>query len=76
MFLPISAALAVKSGLPEEEALKSITITPAEILGLGDRIGSIEKGKDADLRVVDGDPLDARSRVKMVLINGEVVHKA
>jgi imidazolonepropionase-like amidohydrolase len=76
MFLPISAALAVKSGLPEEEALKAITITPAEILGLGDRIGSIEKGKDADLRVVDGDPLDARSRVVMVLIDGEVVHKS
>lgn len=76
MFLPISAALAVKSGLPEEEALKAITITPAEILGLGDRIGSIEKGKDADLRVVDGDPLDARSKVTMVLIDGEVVHKS
>ena len=63
-------------GLPEEEALRSITITPAEILGLGDHIGSIEKGKDADLRVVDGDPLDIRSKVKMVLINGEIVHKA
>jgi imidazolonepropionase-like amidohydrolase len=76
MFLPISAALAVKSGLTEEEALKAITITPAEILGLGDRIGSIEKGKDADLRVVNGDPLDARSKVTMVFIDGEVVHKA
>lgn len=76
MFLPVSAALAVKAGLPEEEALKAITITPAEILGLGDRIGSIEKGKDADLRVVDGDPLDIRSKVKIVLIDGEIVHKA
>jgi len=76
MFLPVSAALAVKDGLPEEEALKAITITPAEILGLGDRVGSIERGKDADLRLVDGDPLDIRSKVKMVLIDGEIVHKA
>jgi imidazolonepropionase-like amidohydrolase len=75
MFLPVSAALAVRCGLPEEEALKSITITPAEILGVSDRVGSIEKGKDADLRVVDGDPLDIRSRVVMVLIDGEVVYK-
>lgn len=76
MFLPANAALAVRYGLPEEEALKAITITPAEILGLGDRLGSIEKGKDADLRIVDGDPLDVRSRVHMVVIDGEVVYKA
>ncbi len=76
MFLPVNAALAVKYGLPEEEALKSITITPAELLGLGDRIGSIEQGKDADLRIISGDPLDVRTRVLMVLIDGEVVHEA
>ena len=76
MFLAVSAALAVKYGLPKEEALKAITITPAEILGVGDRIGSIERGKDADLRVVDGDPLDVRSRVQLVLIDGEVAYKA
>jgi imidazolonepropionase-like amidohydrolase len=66
----------VKYGLPEEEALRSITITPAELLGLSDRIGSIEKGKDADIRILNGDPLDARSRVLMVIIDGEVVYEA
>jgi imidazolonepropionase-like amidohydrolase len=73
MFLPIQAALAVRDGLPEDEALKAITINPAEILGVADRVGSIEAGKDADIRVTDGDPLDARSRVTMVLIDGEIV---
>ncbi len=75
-FLPICAGMAVKHGLPYEEALKAITITPAEILGVGDRVGSIEEGKDADLRILDGDPLELRSKVEMVIIDGEVVHKA
>ncbi|UCD44629.1 MAG: amidohydrolase [Candidatus Bathyarchaeota archaeon] len=75
-FLPICAGLAVKYGLPREEALKAITINPAEILGVADRVGSIEKGKDADLRILDGDPLDLHSKVKTVIIDGEVVHQA
>ncbi|MCW4051454.1 MAG: amidohydrolase [Candidatus Bathyarchaeota archaeon] len=72
-FLPISAALAVRDGLPEEEALKAITINPAEILGIADRVGSLEVGKDADIRVTNGDPLDPRSRVELVLVDGEIV---
>ena len=75
-YLPISAGLAVKHGLPYEEALKAITIVPAEILGVADRVGSIEKGKDADLRILDGDPLELRTRVEMVLIDGEIAYKA
>ncbi len=75
-FLPICAGMAVKHGLPYEEALKAITITPAEILGVGDRVGSIEEGKDADLRILDGEPLELRSKVEMVIIDGEVVYKA
>ncbi len=75
-YLPISAGLAVKHGLPYEEALKAITINPAEILGVADRVGSIEKGKDADLRILDGDPLELRTRVEMVLIDGEIVYRA
>ena len=75
-FLPLCAGMAVKHGLPYDEALKAITITPAEILGVDDRVGSIEKGKDADLRILDGDPLELRTKVEMVIINGEIVHRA
>ncbi len=74
-FLPLCAGMAVKHGLPYDEALKAITITPAEILGVDDRVGSIEEGKDADLRILDGDPLELRTRVEMVLIDGEIVHR-
>ena len=72
-FLPIHAALAIRDGLSEEEAWRTITINPAEILGIADRVGSIEKGKDADLRITHGDPLDPRSQVIMVFIDGELV---
>jgi imidazolonepropionase-like amidohydrolase len=75
-FLPLCAGMAVKHGLPYEEALKAITLTPAEILGVADRVGSIEEGKDADLRILDGDPLELRTKVEMVIIDGEVVYKA
>ena len=74
-FLPICAGMAVKHGLPYEVALEAITITPAEILGVADRVGSIEVGKDADLRILDGDPLELRTKVKMVIIDGDVVYK-
>jgi len=75
-FLPICAGMAVKHGLPYDEALKSITIIPAEILGVDDRVGSIEVGKDADLRILDGDPLELRTKVEMVIIDGKVEYKA
>ena len=75
-FLPLCAGLAVKHGLPYDAALKAITITPAEIIGVADRVGSIEKGKDADIRILDGDPLELRTKVEMVLIDGEIVYKA
>ena len=72
--LRICAAVAVREGLPEDEALKALTINPAEIVGLSDRIGSIEVGKDADIAVFSGDPLDSRVRCVLTLINGEIVH--
>jgi len=75
-YLPVCAALAVKEGMDEYEALKAITINAAEIIGVQDRVGSIEKGKDADIAVFDGNPLDIRSRARLVLIDGRVVYKA
>lgn len=69
--LPLVAALAVRGGLPEEEALKAITINAAEVMGVAGRIGSLEPGKEADLVIFSGHPFDYRSRVKRVLIRGE-----
>lgn len=74
-YLPLCAGLAVKAGLSEEEALKAITINPAEILGIDDRVGSIEKGKDADLVVFSSNPLrDILSEVLLTMIDGKVVY--
>ncbi len=72
-YLPLAAAFAVKEGLPREEALKAITIYPAEILGIDDRYGSLAEGKMADLVLWDGDPLDIQSRVKGVFVHGQQV---
>jgi len=65
--LPLIAALAVRGGLPEEEALKAITINAAEIIGVSQRIGSLEPGKDANLVIFSGHPLDYRTKVKKVI---------
>jgi imidazolonepropionase-like amidohydrolase len=72
-YLAVSAALAVKGGLSEEQALKAITINAARILGLEKQIGSIETGKDADIVILDRHPLDIASRVKQVFINGRKI---
>ncbi len=69
--LPLIAALAVRGGLPEEEAFKALTINAAVVMGVADRIGSLEPGKDADLVVFSGNPLDYRTRVKRVLVDGQ-----
>jgi len=71
--LPYQAAAAVAFGLPNEEALKAITINAAEIWGVGDELGSIEKGKLADLIVTDGDPLETKTQVKQMYIAGKSV---
>jgi imidazolonepropionase-like amidohydrolase len=71
--LPYEAGKAVAFGLPKEEALKAITIYPAEILGVADRLGSLEVGKDATLFVSTGDPLDIRSNVELAFIDGRPI---
>jgi imidazolonepropionase-like amidohydrolase len=65
----------VREGWPREEALKALTLHPARLLGLEARLGSIEKGKDADLIFLDADPFDPTARVREVMIAGEIVHR-
>jgi len=72
--LQFIAGYAISQGLSPQEALRAITIWPAEILGLADRVGSIEKGKDADLVILSGDPFKIRSVVDRTFINGKVVY--
>ncbi len=74
-YLPINAALAVREGMPEEEALKAITINPAEIIGVADQVGSLEVGKDADLVIFSGHPFDYRTVTELVLVDGQVAYK-
>lgn len=64
----------VRDGWSREDALKSVTLNPARLLGLGDRLGSIEKGKEPDLIFLDGDPLDPFARVRKVMIAGRIIH--
>lgn len=73
-FLVHQATLAVKEGLAPRVALEAITINPARILGLDARVGSIEPGKDADLVVWSGDPLDVLSRAEQVYVDGRRVY--
>ncbi|NIP27207.1 MAG: amidohydrolase family protein [Phycisphaerae bacterium] len=73
--LRTSAIAAVKYGLDKEAALKGLTINAAQILGVSKRVGSIKKGKDADLVILSGDPLQATSTVEMVIINGNIVYQ-
>jgi imidazolonepropionase-like amidohydrolase len=74
-YLTINAALAVREGMPEEEALKAITIHPAQIIGVDDRVGSLEVGKDADLVVFSGHPFDYRTVAEWVMVDGEIVYR-
>ena len=72
--LPLEAAFAVRGGMSEDDALKAITLNPAKILRIDDRVGSLEKGKDADLLILSGHPLDYRAHVLKAIINGKVYY--
>ena len=74
-FLPICAGLAVKSGLPPQEGLRSITINAARICGVSDRVGSLEPGKDGDVVIFDGNPLEVFTSALCTIIEGKVVYQ-
>lgn len=75
-YLPLSAAICVKEGLPREEAIRAMTIRAAQIAGIDERVGSILPGKDADLAIFSEDPLLVASSPWLVVINGQIVHQA
>ena len=73
-FLWYQAATCVKYGMSESDALRALTLTPAELLGVDGFVGSIEPGKDADLIILSGSPLSASTWVEKTLVAGEVVY--
>ena len=73
-YLPLCAGLAVREGLDEDAAWRAITINPAKVAGIAERVGSLDRGKDADFAIWQGDPLkDIQARTKMVFVNGQNV---
>jgi len=71
--LPVAATLSIAHGLSEREAIEAMTIRPAQILGIDDRVGSLEVGKIANIVIWNGSPFQVRSRVHTVIINGEII---
>jgi imidazolonepropionase-like amidohydrolase len=71
---PLEAAFAMRGGADAQAALESVTIIPAQILGVADRVGSIEEGKDADILILDGDPLDYRTFAEKTFVNGKLLY--
>jgi imidazolonepropionase-like amidohydrolase len=71
--LPFQAGMAGAYGLSKEDALRSVTLYPAQILGVADRVGSLEVGKDANVVVADGDMLEPRTNIKYVFIRGRMI---
>lgn len=75
-YLPVCAGLAAKEGLGIEEGLKAITINAAEICNVADRIGSLEVGKDADIAIFNGNPMDIFTVALFTIINGEIIYRS
>jgi imidazolonepropionase-like amidohydrolase len=71
--LPWEAGLAVAYGLPWDAALRAVTLSPAEIFGVADRLGSLDRGKQANIIVTSGDPFQPLSQVRLLLIGGREV---
>ena len=74
-YLPMQLVMAVKHGLDRDYALRLVTINPAEIMGVADRIGSLAEGKDGDVAIWSGDPLDIYQHPVRVYVNGKLVHE-
>ena len=74
-FLSLNAGIAVQNGMSHQKALEGLTITPARMLGVDDRVGSLAVGKDADIVLYRGDPLQITSPVEMVFIEGQLVYE-
>lgn len=74
-YLPLCAGLSVRAGLPMEEAYKAITINPAKICGVDARVGSLEVGKDADIAIFDGNPMNTFTNTIYTIIDGKVVYQ-
>ena len=74
MHMPMEAAFAVRGGLPEDVAVRAITIDAAKILGIDHRVGSVEVGKDADFAIVDGDLLHYMTLVRWAVVNGRIAY--
>lgn len=73
-WLLLDAAIAAGYGMSEADILRAVTINPADILGVADRVGSLAPGRDADVLILDGPPLSIRTWVERVYVNGELVH--
>ena len=73
-YLPLCAGLAVKEGLPMEEGLKAITINPAKICRVEQRVGSLEAGKDADIAIFTGNPMEVFTKTLYTIIDGEIIY--
>ncbi len=74
--LPLCVGMAVKAGLEMEEGYRAMTLYAADICGVADRMGSLEPGKDADLAVFDGNPMEVFTKTLYTIINGEIVYEA
>lgn len=75
-YLVVSAALAVREGMEEQDAIRALTQTPADLCGVGDRLGSIDPGKDGDIVIWNGHPFEYRSKVAKTIICGQIVYNA
>ena len=71
---PLGGAYAMRGGMDAQEAFEALTITAAQSIGMEKRIGSLEEGKDADVVILSGDPLDYRSFVEKTFVNGKLLY--